>query len=78
MDGNLILAFSVLVSSPSNIQKETKSYHVKFKTRTRTFDSTINLWVNMNTSYNVHTFPLVNYTYTRLAKNKLRCKHFYV
>lgn len=78
MDGNLTLAFSVWVWSPSNIQKETKYYHAKFKTRTRTFNSTINLWVNINTSYNVLTFPLVNYTDTRLAKNKLRCKHFYV
>lgn len=78
MDGNLTLAFYVLISSPSNIQKETKSYHAKFKTRTRTFNSTIKLWVNMNTSYNVNAFSLVNYTYTRLAMNKLRCKHFYV
>lgn len=69
MDENWTLAFSVFVSSPSNIQKETKSYHAKFKTRTRTFNLTINLWVNMNTSYNFLTFPLVNYTYTRLAKN---------
>lgn len=78
MDGNLTLAFSVLVSSPPNIQKDTKFYHAKFKTRTRTFNSTTNLWVHMNPYYNVYTFPFVNYTYTRLAKNKLRCKHFYV